>query len=62
MEHDNMLSGRNLQEFHKNAMPTCLGVSFTLKMEETLIFSVMSVNSSVLYTEFGGSIFLQTVR
>jgi hypothetical protein len=62
MEHDNLLSGRNLQEFHKNAMLSYLGYSFTLKMVEALHFSVTSVNSSVLYTEFGGRVFLQKVR
>lgn len=61
MEHDTMLSGRNLQEFHRTTMPSYLGFSSTLKMVETLNFSVTSVNSSVLYTEFGGSMFLQKV-
>jgi len=40
MEHNTMLSGRNLQEFHKKAMPSYLGFSSTLKMVETLNFSV----------------------
>jgi hypothetical protein len=62
MEHENMLSGRNLQEFHKNAMPSYLGFSSTLKMVEALNFYVTSVNSSLLYTDFGGSMFLQTVK
>ena len=61
MEHDTMLSGRNLQEFHKNAMPSYLGFFSTLKMVAALNFSVTSVNSNVLYTDFGGSVFLQKV-
>jgi hypothetical protein len=62
MEHETMLSGRNLQEFLKNAKLSYLGYSSTLKMVEALHFSVTSVNSNVFYTEFGGSLFLQKVR
>jgi len=62
MEHNTILSGRNLQEYHKNAMPSYLGFSSTLKIVETLNFSVTSVNSSVLYTEISVSMFLQKVR
>ena len=62
MEHNTILSGRNLQEYHKNAMPSYLGFSSKLKIVETLNFSVTSVNSSVFYTESGGGMYLQKVR
>jgi hypothetical protein len=50
MEHDTMLSGKNLQEIHKNTMPSYLGyTSISVpKMVEALNFSVTSVNSIVL--------------
>ena len=61
MEHDTILSGRNLQ-IQRSALTSYLGCSSTLKMAEALNFSVTSVNSNVLYTEFGVSMFLQEVK